>query len=96
MKYFKTEHAEGRQEHTDWGSVIVYYETTDDFAPSRQVEIFQNGNRLKYDTSNATNQFGVLQVNDLKSAESNGKPVTKGEFDQFWNIASETGMPAIR
>lgn len=96
MKYFKAEYAEGRQKHTDWGSVIVYYETTDDFAPSRQVEIFQNGNSLKYDTSNDTNQFGVLQVNGLKLAQSNGKPVDKGEFDQFWNIAPKTGMSAIR
>lgn len=96
MKCFKTERAEGRLEHNDWGSVIVYYETTDDLAPSRQVEIFQNGNVLKYDTNNATDQFGALQVNDLESAESEGEPLPRGEFEQFWNVVPKTGRPPIR
>ena len=90
MFHFKTP-AEGWDQHisAQWGQCTRYIEVLDDQLASRTIEIYKNGNVLKYDRSHRSDEFGMLF-----GAKFSKKPkwrkffpevemLTKAEFDQM-------------
>ena len=49
MLYFKREWKDTRGDKYDnWGTCTYYFETQDDGQPTRHIEVYKNGNVLKY------------------------------------------------
>ena len=73
-----------------WGHSIFYFETADDLYPSKQIQIFENGNILKYNESNPDDKFGGLSDQPLDIKEFNEFRIEKAEFDKLWQSSSAT------
>jgi len=53
MKYFKREWKDTRGDAYDsWGICTYYFETDDSGQPARHIEVYANGNTLKYSKDN--------------------------------------------
>jgi hypothetical protein len=62
MLYFKAPGRCLRQEFlaSEWGEFVRYMEVADDQYAVRQVEVFENGNILRYDRTHWCDDFGQL------------------------------------
>lgn len=86
MRYFKRHWAECRGDiYGDWGTSDWYFEIDTDLCPTRQMEVYANGNVLKYDSQHLEDLFGGLSsgvafdVVDFAPFE-----ISHDEFDQAW------------
>ena len=90
MKYFKAKWNETRGDKYDnWGTSIWLFELDNENLPLRQIEIYHNGKRLKYDRVNFQDKFGSLgdQALNIEEINSmNGVEITLDEFDIEWKI----------
>jgi hypothetical protein len=58
MRYFKFRWNESRgDKFDDWGKSTFYHELDEDFWAIRQIEIYDNGNILKYDEKHFSDEF---------------------------------------
>lgn len=84
-KYFKRKWNETRaDEFESWGTSTWYFEVGTDGYPIKQIELYENGNRLKYHSEKTFDDYGglgdqALDVNEFKSFE-----IEKTEFDNEW------------
>jgi len=84
-KYFKRKWNVTRGDEFDsWGGSIWYFEVGTDWYPIKQIELYENGNRLKYHSDKIFDDFGglgdqVLDFNEFQSFE-----IEKAEFDIEW------------
>ena len=53
----------------DWGVSIFYFETDDSLNFLKQIQIFENGNILKYDELNNEDEFGAMADQSLEEEE---------------------------
>lgn len=61
MEYFKRKWEELRGDEFDsWGTSVFYLETDNNGFPIRQIEIYENGNRLKYNSEKKFDDYGRL------------------------------------
>ena len=92
MTYYKAEWNETRgDEYDSWGTSIWFLELDDENFPSRQIEVYQNGKRLKYDKVNFQDKFGMLGDQPLDIEEINGMngiEITLAQFETEWNTES--------
>jgi hypothetical protein len=75
-----------------WGDFNRYLEIGDDLYAVRQVDVFSNGNCLRYDRSRWEDEFNMLagmKYNDEIWAKSWGPDtkITKDEFEKAWQLA---------
>ncbi len=95
MLYFK---ARGRflvkgSPAAEWGRFVSYIEAADDQEASRQVNVFQNGNVMRYDRSHSRDEFGRLV--GLKFSRQpkwrrffpGAEILTPSEFEAVWREA---------
>ena len=69
----------------DWGVSIFYFETDDSLNVLKQIQIFENGNILKYDELNNEDEFGAMADQSLEEEEFLDCEISKEEFYNIWN-----------
>ena len=52
-------------QYDNWGTCTYYFETEDDGFPVRHIEVYENGNVLRYSEQNLEDEFGTLANNKL-------------------------------
>ena len=69
----------------DWGVSIFYFETDDSLNVLKQIQIFENGNILKYDELNNEDESGAMADQSLEEEEFLDCEISKEEFYNIWN-----------
>ncbi len=88
-KYYKRKWDETRGDEFDsWGRSIWSFEVNENGYPIRQIELYENGNRLKYHSGKPFDDYGglgdqALDLNELKVFE-----IGMLEFEQEWEKSS--------
>ena len=86
MKYYKRNWEESRGDEFDnWGKSIWYFETDNSGLPIKQIEVYENGNVMKYDKIKSEDEFGRLGYKELDLDEFNEFKITELEFNKVWN-----------
>lgn len=85
MRYFKRYWDEPRGDtHNAWGCSWWYFETDDTGIVSRQVEVYESGPTLRYDTRRLNDEFGGLTDQPLDLGEFASFEVQREEFERVW------------
>lgn len=97
MHYFKYQWNETTGEETtdSWGYSIFYFETDSEFYPLRQIQLFENGNALKYDTEYFDDKLGGLADQPIDPEFFDGEKISKEEFEEIWNNTFYNRFPEI-
>ena len=86
MHYLKRKWEENRgDQFASWGCAVYFFETSSDLVPSRQLEVYENGNRLRYDQQHTHDQYGMLADQALDAEDFAPYSITEAEFDGAWN-----------
>jgi hypothetical protein len=86
MKYYKRNWDESRgDEFDDWGKSIWYFETDNSGLPTKQMEVYESGKKLKYDQRKLKDDFGGLGDQELDLDEFCEFEITELEFNKAWN-----------
>lgn len=85
-RYFKRfwDETTGDELTDTWGTSAWYFETTKDGEVLRQLEIFANGQRLKYSEDHIEDEYGGLADQSLDMIEFEDFKITKEEFESVW------------
>lgn len=85
--YFKRfwEETTGDNLTNSWGTSTFYFETDDDGTVFWQIQIFQNGNILKYDQDHLEDDYGGLTDQQLDTGEFADFRNEKDEFEGMWS-----------
>jgi hypothetical protein len=75
--------------HDDWGTSIWYFEV-EDGQPLRQVEVYENGNILKYSLDFLEDLFGGLADSRIDQKEFERFEVSQPVFDFIWALPRKT------
>ncbi|GAB3930558.1 hypothetical protein [Mucilaginibacter myungsuensis] len=85
MVYYKRKWDELRGDEQDhWGTSIWYFEVGDDDYPTRQIEVYEHGPKLKYDVINLEDSYGGLSEVALDKDEFKDHLITKEQFESVW------------
>jgi hypothetical protein len=87
MRYFRYRWNENRgDKFADWGFITFYHEIDEDFYATRHLEIYDNGNVLKYDDEHWDDEFGMLADQSLEDAleDSDTIEISQAEFEEIW------------
>ena len=97
MHYFKYRWDEttGEEITDSWGCSIFYLETNLTFYPTRQLQLFDNGNALKYDTGYLDDKLGGLGDQPIDPEDFTGERIDKEEFEEIWNNTFYKQFPEI-
>jgi hypothetical protein len=68
-----------------WGTSTYFMEIGDDFHALRQIEVYENGNVLFYDSSHCTDDYGKLCDQPIREEDIREFEITKAEFEFVWN-----------
>jgi hypothetical protein len=86
MKYFKRKWDESRGDEFDsWGTSIWFLEIREDKYPTRQIELYENGNRLKYHSDKTFDDYGGLGDQTIDLDEFEKFEIQKNEFELEWS-----------
>jgi len=84
-KYYKREWKETRGDEFDsWGKSLWYFEIGEDKYITRQIEVYENGNRLKYHSEKKFDDYGGLGTDPLDVTEFKDFEIDKNEFEIEW------------
>ena len=86
-KYFKKfwNESTGDELTDSWGNSTYYFETDENLNVLKQIQIFQNGNILKYDDQNLEDQFGFLTDQPLDYNDFLENEISEIQFYNIWN-----------
>lgn len=88
VTYYKRKWNETRGDEFDsWGTSTWYFEVESDGYPIRQIEVYENGNRLKYDSNKTFDDYGGLGDKGIELNEFKEFEINRDEFEQEWNIS---------
>ena len=87
MKYIKIHWNEFTFDES-WGKSIWYLEIGNDNFIKRQLEVFENSNRIKFDENHWCDSFGSLGDQPVNLDELNGIEITSKDFETEWVIQS--------
>jgi uncharacterized protein (DUF433 family) len=83
-------------EFTDsWGTSKYYFETDSSFFVLRQIQIFENGQILKYEKEYLEDKYGGLSEIPLDDYEFKEFQIKKDEFEQMWQSSYYKKFPEI-
>lgn len=87
MEYIKAAWNESRgDQYDDWGHSMWYLELDENKYPTRQIEIYSNGNRLRYHLNKLTDKYGQLGDQPILEEEGWGEIISNVEFKKEWII----------
>ena len=91
MKYFKRywDETTGEDLTDSWGRSWYYFETDDELNVIRQIQHFENGQALTYDTEYSEDKLGGLATVPLDE-EFLPFLIDKAEFEWLWNRVSDS------
>jgi hypothetical protein len=78
---------------TDWGQITQYREVADDQFAVRQVDVYENGNVLRYDRSHRRDDYGSLTGMKFSRKPKwavnfpGAEMISAGEFGKVWQKA---------
>jgi uncharacterized protein (DUF433 family) len=95
--YFKRHWDEttGEELTDNWGLSTYYFETDEKLNVTRQLQLFDNGKILKYDTEYVDDKFGGLSEIQVDINEFAEYRITKKEFEQLWENSHYKKFPEI-
>ena len=95
--YFKRHWDEttGDELTDDWGTSDYYFETDDNGNVLRQIQIFANGNCLKYDLDYLDDKYGGLSEVSLDLSDFKEHRTNQAVFDQAWESSTYKKFPEI-
>ena len=83
--YYKRKWDENREdEYGNWGKSVWYFEIDNEGYITRQIEKYENGKKLKYDSNNIENEFGGLADQPIDLEEFVNCKITTEEFNEQW------------
>ena len=86
MNYFSQFWDENRDdEYADWGTSTWYFETNDKDKVLKQITVYKNEKRTKYNEDNLEDKFGRLCEGTLTIDECDGDVISKNDFYKLWN-----------
>ncbi|TGE27945.1 hypothetical protein [Hymenobacter metallicola] len=90
MYYFKRfwDETTGNEWTGSWGTSCFYFETAADYWPTRQIQLFDNGNALKYTTEFVEDLFGGLAECALDKDDFERYAIDAAEFELLWATVS--------
>ena len=87
-RYFRRRWDETRgDDHESWGPAVYYFETDAELLAVRQVEEYDNGNRLLYDEKHPEDEHGQLTHSRVFPSEKDegAYEITATEFENVWS-----------
>jgi hypothetical protein len=86
MRYLRYRWDEDRgDEHAGWGGSWWYFEVGSDGYPTRQVEIYDGGVRLRYGPGRHEDKFGGLScVHQSEVEEPSQQELSAADFEAVW------------
>ncbi len=96
MRYLKYRWGEDRgDEHSDWGCSWWLTEFGPDGHPTRQVELYDGGPRLRYSEAHPEDEFGGLGFVHLDEIDlSEQEVIGAEEFEAAWRAGPWYNDPA--
>jgi hypothetical protein len=103
MLYFKAPGRFNRSPLTEgWGEISKYIEVGDDRRAVRQVDVFDNGNVLRYDRSHEWDGYGMLV--GLKFSRKpkwaaffpGAEMISGNDFERVWRSAQSSPLWAVQ
>lgn len=83
--YYKRHFDEPRTEQSDsWGTCDYYFETNQDGEVLRQLEVYENGKRLKYSEQIIEDAFGFLADQPIDLLDFEKFAISKSDFEHQW------------
>ncbi|MBO9566429.1 MAG: hypothetical protein J7621_26880 [Niastella sp.] len=97
LNYYKRywDDTSGDTSTNDWGTSIYYFETDHEGNAIRQLQVFQNGNVLKYDTGYPEDKLGGLSAFPLDADEYEAYRIAGKEFERLWLTTMYKKFPEI-
>ena len=84
-RFFKRSWDEVRgDEYDSWGTSTYYFELDNDGFPLRQIEVYENGNRLKYSAEKLFDDYGGLGNQSVDIEEFIEYEISQEVFEQEW------------
>lgn len=71
---------------SEWGKSIWYVEIGEDNYIKRQLEVYENSNRIKFDEDHWCDSYGSLGDQPVSISELNSVEITAEEFESEWII----------
>ena len=85
--YYKRHFNENRIEKSEtWGTCIYYFESNQNGEILRQIEIYENGKRLKYSEEFIEDEFGFLADQTINLLEFEEYAINKNDFEYQWTM----------
>ena len=85
--YFQRHFDEIRIEQSEsWGTCDYYFETNLDGEILRQIEVYENGKRLKYSEDNFEDEFGFLGDQPIDVLDFKEFAISKSDFEIQWQL----------
>jgi hypothetical protein len=85
INYYKRQWSEVRGgEYDDWGVSDWYFEVDKEGEVFRQIQVYENGNRLKYSEEKLDDDFGGLADQKIELSEFESFRISKEEFEKEW------------
>jgi hypothetical protein len=91
VRYFRRACDEPRRDEFDaWGTSVWYFEFDDQGSPRRQVEVYQNGIVVKYDTTHLEDEYGGLSEPsaDVYMSDQWRFEISAEEFEAMWKLSA--------
>ena len=85
MRYFRLA-SEGFHAGENWGQAMYWLEVNDRGDAERELQVYPNGNVLRYDREHAEDEYGALAIMVIDGDEDVWVPheITKDEFEVQW------------
>ena len=87
--HYTTVSGPGERIDGDWGDCVWYMEVNDRLEVVRQLEVYENGNILAYETGHEEDQYGGLGDAQLEWLAANDPAEELGEDYSYSEITSE-------
>lgn len=92
MFYYKRKWNQSRgDEYDSWGTSTLFINTDESGIPLRQIKIYENGKRLKYDIQKPMDQYGMLGDQKLDVEEIEEYKISREAFETEWEVKMTTG-----
>ncbi|MBK1989114.1 hypothetical protein A0J48_016475 [Sphaerospermopsis aphanizomenoides BCCUSP55] len=71
--------------YDEWGTSTYFMEIDSNLYARRQIEVYENGNVLFYDSSHCADDYGMLCDKKLDDPNIEEFEISQAEFEQVWH-----------